>query len=163
MNRYLGVGCSVAVAAAILFPAVAYADVSPPAAGVPCSAELAGAMTLLPDERTYVRCEQQSGPVHEWAQVQVPFEPNDSWLSYGPAITLHGQGMRNPNLTSGAWIATPQDSETTCRTMQTTVVEAGVLAEPQSTEGEEGQPLTVQMQPRLFYVELAGNCLWVKQ
>jgi hypothetical protein len=42
------------------------------------------------------------------------------------------------------------------------VVEAGVLAPPQFTEGEEGDPLTVEMLPSLFYVELAGDCLWEK-
>ncbi len=162
-QRYLGVGLGVAAGAAMLFPAVTYADVTVPATGSPCPAELAGSMTLLPDERTYVRCEEQPGADFGWRQVQTPFDPNDTWLSYGPAITLHGQGMRNPNLTSGSWIATPQDTETSCKATQTTVVEAGVLAEPESTEGEPGTVLALQMLPRLFYVELAGNCLWAKQ
>jgi len=116
-------------------------------------------MTLLPDEQTYVVC-QEAAADYAWTAAPVPFEPNDTWLSYGPAITLHGQGMRNPNLSSGPWTATPQDSETVCRVQQETVVEAGVLSTPQLTEGESGQPLEVAMAPKLFYAELAGNCLW---
>ncbi len=42
------------------------------------------------------------------------------------------------------------------------MVEAGVLAAPQVFEGEQGQPLTLEMLPQLFYAELSGNCLWVK-
>jgi hypothetical protein len=70
--------------------------------------------------------------------------------------------MRNPNLSSGRWTATPRDVEATCRVTQTTVVEAGVLAPPQVSEGEKGKPMTVEMLPSLFYVELDGDCLWEK-
>ena len=118
-------------------------------------------MTLLPDERTYAVCGQTPAG-YAWSDVQTPFEPNDSWLSYGPVITLHGQGMRNPNLTAGQWMATPRDPQTTCRAQQTTVVEAGVLAPPVPAEGQQGAPLSLQLLPRLFYLELSGDCLWQK-
>ncbi|MCB1265290.1 MAG: hypothetical protein KDB56_12035 [Mycobacterium sp.] len=162
MTRYRVAGCTVAAVAALLAPAVAHADPPPPEVGSPCPAEQVDAMTLLPDEQTYVRCQEQFGWASSWVPVQTPFDPNDTWLSYGPAITLHGQGMRNPNLSSGQWTATPLDPETVCRATQTTVVEAGVLAEPVVSEGEPGESLSVQMLPRLFYAELAGDCLWVK-
>lgn len=162
MKRYRAVVVGLVVVGSMWVPASAQADVDVPAIGSPCPAELVDAMTLLPDERTYVRC-QQSGLGSAWGQVQTPFDPNDTWLSYGPAITLHGQGMRNPNLSSGQWTATPQDPETICQATQTTVVEAGVLAQPQTLEGEQGKPMDVEMLPKLFYVELAGNCLWSKQ
>lgn len=162
MKRYRAVVVGLVVVGSMWVPASAQADVDVPAIGSPCRAELVDAMTLLPDERTYVRC-QQSGLGYAWEQVQTPFDPNDTWLSYGPAITLHGQGMRNPNLSSGQWTATPQDPETICQATQTTVVEAGVLAQPQTLEGEQGKPMDVEMLPKLFYVELAGNCLWSKQ
>jgi hypothetical protein len=161
MNGYRGALCAV-VAAWVMVPgAPARADVAPPEVGVPCSPELADAMTLMPDQTTYVAC-QQAGPGYAWTAAQAPFPPNDKWLSYGPPITLHGQGMRNPNLSSGQWTATPQDPEAVCRVTETTVVEAGVLAPPQVSEGEQGKPLSVEMWPKLFYAELAGNCLWVK-
>ncbi|MGI9123600.1 MAG: hypothetical protein ACR2JM_02460, partial [Mycobacterium sp.] len=126
-----------------------------------CAPELVDTMTLLDDQQTYVRC-QQYGPVFSWTPIWTPFDPSEKWLSYGPPITLHGQAMRNPNLSSGQWTATPQDPEATCKVTETTVVEAGVLAEPQVFEGEKGLPLQVEMLPKLFYAELAGNCLWVK-
>ncbi|MEI6252282.1 MAG: hypothetical protein WCP30_05705 [Mycobacteriaceae bacterium] len=155
------VGVALVIAGLATDP-VAHADVAAPDVGSACTAELDGAMTLLPDETTYVSCQPQFGADYAWVAVQTPFPPNDSWLSYGPAITLHGQGMRNPNLSSGPWTARPQDPETTCRVTQTTVVEAGVLAAQEVSEGEPGKPLTVQMQPKLFYAELAGACLWVR-
>ena len=33
---------------------------------------------------------------------------------------------------------------------------------PEVSQGEPGKPLTVQMQPKLFYAELSGNCLWTR-
>jgi hypothetical protein len=162
MKAYRGMLLGMAlVGTSLASGALAHADAAVPGVGAACAVELDGAMTLLPDGTTYVTC-QQSGPDYGWAAVQTPFPPNDTWLSYGPAITLHGQGMRNPNLSSGQWTATPQDPETACRVTQTTVVEAGVLATPEVSEGEQGKPLTVEMQPKLFYAELAGDCLWVR-
>jgi hypothetical protein len=119
-------------------------------------------MTLLPDEQSYVVCQEEIDARFAWTPAPTPFEPNDQWLSYGPVITLHGQGMRNPNLTSGQWTATPQDSETVCRAQQETVIEAGVLSAPQVSQGAQGQSLSLEMLPNLFYAELSGNCLWVK-
>ena len=158
MKRYRSVSLALA-AAAMLAPGFAHADMRAPQLQAPCADDLAGAMTLLPDEQTYAVC-QEGAAGNAWTAAPVPFEPNDTWLSYGPAITLHGQGMRNPNLSSGSWTATPRDSETVCRVQQETVIEAGVLSTPQLTEGNPGQPLEVAMAPKLFYAELAGNCLW---
>lgn len=149
------------LAAGLMSGPPAHADAPSPELGAPCAAELNGAMTLLADGTTYAACEP-SGLGNSWFEAQTPFPPNAIWFSYGPAITLHGQGMRNPNLESGWWTATPQNPDTACRVTQTAVVEAGVLAAPEVSEGEQGKPLSVQMQQKLFYAELAGNCLWVK-
>ena len=148
-------------AALAVTPMPVHADPSAPATVPACAPDLDGAMTLLPDQRTYVICGQTPAG-YAWSDVQTPFEPNDSWLSYGPVITLHGQGMRNPNVTGGQWTATPRDPQTICRAQQTTVVEAGVLAPPVLTEGEQGAPLSLQLLPALFYLELSGDCLWQK-
>ena len=158
MKRYVGATLVVA-AAAVVWPGGAHADPIAPALQSPCPAELAGTMTLLPDEQTYVAC-QEDAAGYIWTAVATPFEPNDAWLSYGPAITLHGQGMRNPNLSSGRWTAIPQDDETECRAQQETVIEAGVLSQPQVSQAQKGEQLSVEMLPKLFYVELSGNCLW---
>lgn len=154
-------GTLLGVFAALETAAVTGAEDTVPQAGSSCSVDLADAMTLLPDATTYVVC-GQSGDGYTWAPAQTPFPPNNRWLSYGPPITLHGQGMRNPNLSSGQWTATPRDPQTVCRATQTTVVEAGELAAPEVTEGQQGASLSVEMQPKLFYAELAGDCLWDK-
>ena len=152
----------VAVAVAVLgLASPAHSDPAPAATVPPCVDELDGTMTLLPDQRTYAACGQTAAG-WLWSDLSAPFEPNDSWLSYGPTITLHGQGMRNPNLTAGQWSATPRDPQTTCRAQQTTVVAAGELAPPVITAGEQGTPLSLQLLPKLFYLELSGNCLWRK-
>jgi hypothetical protein len=156
-STVLAVFATVGVA---LAPGAARADAITPQLEAPCSADLAGVMTLLPDNQTYVVCGEEFGSGFAWQAAPVPFEPSTRWLSYGPGINLHGQGMRNPNLSSGQWTATPQDPQTVCRAQQQTVVAAGVLASPQIFEGEPGQPLSVEMLPQLFYVELSGHCLW---
>lgn len=149
---------AVLVAALACPPATAQADPVAPELGAACPSELADTMTLLPDGQTYAVCGQSGA----WAAVQTPFEPNDSWLSYGLAITLHGQGMRNPNLSSGRWTATPRDPEAVCQAEQKSVVEAGVLGAPEVSQALPGQPLTLRLSSRLFSVDLSGNCLWTK-
>ncbi len=134
----------------------AAADAAPPVAGSPCPVELDGVMTQLPGGADYLTCADRS-----WTPVQTPFPPNGAWLSYGPAIVLHGQGFRNPNLASGPWTATPLAEDTRCGATQVTVVEPGLLAPPAVTEGDVGQPLDLEMLPKLFTVELTGRCLWV--
>ena len=84
MKRYVGATLVVA-AAAVVWPVGAHADPIAPALQSPCSEELAGTMTLLPDEQTYVAC-QEDAAGYIWTAVATPFEPNDAWLSYGPAI-----------------------------------------------------------------------------
>ena len=159
MMRFRSLAYSVLAVGALAPSTPALADAAPPAAGSGCPADLTGVMTLLPDQTTYAVC-GQAGPAYTWTIVQTPFAPNDKWLSYGPAITLHGQGMRNPNLSAGRWIAAPRTAEATCRATQTSVVEAGVLAAPQVFEGNPGYPLTLELPATVFYVDLAGECLW---
>ena len=140
-----------------LCAATAAADTPAPQPGTPCQAELSGVMTLVTDRDEFLVCQGQPSA---WAQADVPFPPNDRWLSFGPAMTLHGEGMRNPNLASGQWTGTPRDPATTCTANQLTIVRAGVLAPPQISQGAPGQPLSVQVLPRLFSIELSGDCLW---
>lgn len=149
------------VGAALLSSVVAVADTTVPELGAACSPDVADTMTLLPDEQTYAVC-QESVAGYAWSAVQTPFEPHGSWLSYGPPITLHGQAMRNPNLSAGRWTGAPQDPAAVCRAVQQTVVEAGVLAAADVSEGQAGKELTVQLPRSLFYLELSGNCLWTK-
>ena len=148
------------LAAVLVNPAVARADTPAPQAGGPCSENLADAMTQLPGGSDFLVCQGQPEGPHTWAPAAVPFDPADKWLSYGSGITLHGQGFRNPNLSSGNWRASPLDPDTVCAAEQVTVVSSGVLAPPQGSRGEPGQPLAVDLLPKLFTVTMTGDCLW---
>lgn len=151
------------------FPGIAHAEPAYPQLGAGCAPDHVDAMTLLPDAETYAVCrDTEGGPA--WEAVWTPFDPNDTWISYGPEITLHGQGMRNPNVRSGRWLATPidppadpsADPSTVCRAEQETVVAAGQLSEPQVAESEPGSELSLEFLPNLFYLTLSGNCLWTR-
>lgn len=156
------VAVPVAVAALLLASGVASADTATPQAGADCPAEQADVMTQLPGGSDYLVCQAGPDGANRWSPVVTPFDPHDTWLSYGPAITLHGQGFRNPNLRSGQWTATPLEPDAVCSAEQVTVVSAGVLASPQRAQGEPGVPLSVELLPKLFTVSLAGDCLWAK-
>jgi hypothetical protein len=67
-------------------------------------------MTLLPDAKLPLECLG-----NQWHAVITPQPPNDRWLSFGQPMKLHGEGLRNPDVASGAWTATPQDAESQCR------------------------------------------------
>jgi hypothetical protein len=138
-------------------PAVASADPEVPQPGTPCASDLTNAMTWPPDGKSPLECLN-----NQWQAVVTPQPPNDRWLSFGPPMTLHGQGLRNPNVASGDWIATPQDANSSCRAEQRTVVGPGVVGPPQVAESPKGQPLSFQLVPRLFSIEMSGYCLWTR-
>jgi len=98
----------------------------------------------------------------QWQVVTSPPPPNDKWLSAGPAMTLHGEGLRNPSLASGAWTAVPQDSTSTGRAEQRAVVDAGVVGPPQVAAGQPGRPLSLHVVPQLYSIEMSGYCLWTR-
>lgn len=162
MKRYGGLAALVAAAALSCGSPTGRADSPTPQDGAGCPAELSGVMTVVGDGRDFLVCQEQPGAGYRWIPVAGPFPPNDKWLSYGPPITLHGQGFRNPNLASGDWTAVPQDSQASCAAKQVTVVSAGVLAEPEVSQSGPGRPLALEVLPKLFTVELTGDCLWVR-
>jgi hypothetical protein len=137
--------------------AVASADPPVPQPGTPCAPDLAGVMTMPADSMSSLDCVD-----NQWQAVTSPQPPNDRWLSLGPTMTLHGDGLRNPDLASGTWTAVPQDPTARCRAEQRTVVEAGVVGPPRVAEGAAGQSLTVEIAPQLYSVALSGHCLWTR-
>jgi len=145
------------VALLLSAPALAWADPEAPQPGTACSVDMSDMMTWPSDARMPLVCANG-----QWQTVTSPQPPNDRWLSYGPAMTLHGQGMRNPSVESGNWTATPQDPGSQCRAEQETVVSPGVLSQPQVSEGKPGQPLSLQLLPRLFSIQMSGYCLWTR-
>jgi hypothetical protein len=145
------------LAAALGSSPVASADPPAPQVGTPCAADLSEVMTWSTDAQMPLVCVEE-----RWQAVTSPQPPNDRWLSFGPTITLHGEGMRNPNVASGEWTAIPQEPGSQCRAEQQTVVSPGVKSAPQVSEGKTGQPLSLQLLPRLFSIELNGYCLWTR-
>jgi hypothetical protein len=81
-------------------------------------------------------------------------------VSTDAGLELHGQGRRNPEMSSGPWTAIPRDPDTRCRAEQAAVVRAGEVGPPQVAEGEVGQPLRFDVVPVMFSIELTGRCLW---
>lgn len=147
---------------AVVVATPARADEPVPQADAPCPAGFGDVMTQLPGGADYLICQAGPDVAGSWAPVVSPFPPSSRWLSYGPEMVLHGQGFRNPNLRSGPWTATPLDPGSTCSARQVAVVSAGILAPPQDSQGEPGQPLAFEVVPKLFTVTLAGDCLWTE-
>ena len=135
------------LSAALISAPIATANPPAPQDGAPCSADLTDVMTWPSDAQMPLVCLNS-----QWQTVTQPPPPNDRWLSFGPPMTLHGQGLRNPSVVSGDWIATPLDAGSRCRADQRAVMEAGVVGPPQITEGAEGQPLSFQMLPQLYSI-----------
>jgi hypothetical protein len=138
-------------------PAVACADPVPPQPDTTCTSDLSGVMSWPVGAKMPLVCQGQ-----QWETVTTPQPPNDRWLSYGPTMTLHGEGQRNPNIKSGDWTAAPHDSNAQCRATQQAVVGPGVVGPPITAEGKAGQPLSFQVVPRLFTIEMSGYCLWTR-
>jgi hypothetical protein len=145
-------------AVAVLSPAIATADPVAPQANTPCPPDAAGAATRPADAKMPLVCAGGT-----WQAVTTPQPPNDRWLSVGPPISLNGNGRQNPDVQSGDWTATPRSANTRCRAEQVIVLGPGVLAAPEVAEGEAGQPLDITFQPRLFKLQLSGDCLWTRR
>ena len=144
-----------AMAVVVVTAAPAHAD--PPAPNSPCTPDLTGAATMQAGQLLPLEC---TGG--RWAAVTAPGDPSDRWVSFGPEMALHGEGLRNPNLSSGTWTATPLDPQTSCGATQQSVVSAGVVGAPMATTAPTGQPLTVVVMPRLFDIVMTGHCLWTR-
>lgn len=158
--------CSPKVAGATLAaslccaPAVASADPVAPQADTPCAATVVEAMVLLAEAEMPLVCMNEPGDGYQWEAVPTAYPASDRWLTYGPEMTLSGEGRRNPNIRSGDWIALPQDPTSRCRAEQVAVVSAGVLGPPRIDEGETGQALSFPVLPKLVSISMSGDCLW---
>jgi len=153
--RFIVIGATVAAFASSPV-AVANADPVAPQTNASCSAELKDALTFPAGATAPMVCDGVN-----WQPVADPYPMSDEWLSTGPVMTLHGEGRRNPMLESGRWTAIPLTPESTCGATQFAVVSGTpTLTPPQSDRGEPGRPLTLEVVPRLFTIELAGDCLW---
>ena len=148
--------------AGVAAPPVTHADSVVPQANSPCSTDFANAMAWPPGEQTPLACVAQPNSGFQWQPVANPFPPSNRWLTYGPDLKLHGEGLRNPEIQKGNWTAVPLDPDSQCRAEQIAVVSAGVVSPPQVSEGAKGQPLSFQVVPKLFSIQMTGKCLWTK-
>lgn len=119
-------------------------------------------MTRLPGQGVNLVCQQQANQDYGWTIVTSDYPSSDRWLTYGPELTLRGEGTRNYDLRSGDWIALPQDPDSQCVEEQIAVVGAGVVSSPQEEAGEAGQQLSFRVVPNLFSITMRGYCLWRK-
>ena len=83
-------------ATALALPAVAAADPVAPQPGTPCGANLADAMTWPSDGTAPLAC---TG--NQWETVDSPYPISNRWVSLGPPMKLHGEGLRNAAIKSG--------------------------------------------------------------
>lgn len=128
-----------------------------------CSKELSGALTQLPDRKTLLQCRNQQGGENRWQSFESPYPNSDRWLTYGPQLTLHGEGQPDREIDSGDWMAYPQTPDSRCEAEQRAVVSAGELRPPLAATAEPGQPLKLRLSPLLFTVDLTGYCFWQKE
>ncbi|MGW0159650.1 hypothetical protein ACWDUN_10055 [Mycobacterium sp. NPDC003323] len=147
-----------AVTLALLTAAPAYAEPVVPQPGSSCSVDLTDVTTMLAGQSTPLVCRDG-----RWQPVPAPAAPSDRWVSFGPTMALHGEGLRNPNLRSGSWTATPLAPDARCAASQQAVLSAGVVGAPMTAEGAAGQPLSLEVAPRLFDIAMTGHCLWVRE
>jgi hypothetical protein len=148
-----------ALAAMVLSPCgLATADPAVPKPGTSCAADLDGAMTWPTDAKSPLVCAAGS-----WEPVTDPYPISDRWVSYGRAMTLHGQGRPNPNLLSGDWTATPLSPDSHCAATQLAVSPGSpTVGAPRHDEAPAGQSLALKVVPVLFTIEMSGDCLWQK-
>lgn len=132
---------------------VAGAEPVAPQPGAGCGG-LDDALTQLADQRL-LACRDGV-----WSVDADVYPSSARWYSYGPVLTLTGQGRRNPEFGAGGWTGTPQDGESSCTATLHEVLHAGELAPPQTVTGEPGQPLALRASAQLFDIDLAGSCLW---
>lgn len=141
-------------------PTAAYADPVVPQPDTACSPDLANAMTWLPEQKINLACLQEPDHSYQWKIVTSDYPSSDRWLTYGPQLTLRGEGTRNYNLRSGDWIALPRDPDSQCIAEQIAVVSAGVVSSPRVEAGPPGQQLSFRVLPNLFSITVKGYCLW---
>lgn len=153
--RRQAVAAAAALAALVSAP-IAVAEPSAPQPGSPCDAALVGGLTTTADAT--LECAPQG-----WRAVSTPTPSSDTWVSLGPPVKVHGNGLRNPQLQSGEWTGTPLDPGTRCTVQQVPVLRGVGAGPPEDLEGERGQPLSFTTPELVFSIEFGGACLWQRR
>lgn len=146
-----------AIAAAALLVALqaplASAEPAAPHPGSPCSPGVVGAFTTTADAT--LECTPGG-----WQPVATPYPFSDEWVSLGPPVKVHGNGLRNAQLESGDWTGTPLEPGGRCAVQQIAVLPGIGASPPETLEGTPGQPLSFTTPELLFSAEFSGACLW---
>lgn len=145
-------GAVAAIAVALTVPTAA-ADPAVPQPGSPCDPAAVGALTPAPDGA--LECTARG-----WQSTATPYPSSDRWVSLGPPVKLHGNGLRNAELPSGDWTGTPLEPESRCVVQQVAVLRGVGAGPPETLKGEPGQPLSFTTPELLFSAEFSGACLW---
>lgn len=140
------------VAVALPIPQAA-AEPAAPQPGSPCDAAVLGALT--PTDGGALECGSQG-----WQTVATPYPFSDRWVSLGPPVKLHGNGLRNAELSPGEWTGTPLEPDGRCTVRQVAVLRGVGAGPPEALEGQPGQPLSFTTPELLFSAEFSGPCLW---
>ena len=126
-----------------------------PQPGTACQDNLDGVLTGTGAARVLLQCSDGT-----WQQFHGPYPSSDRWLTTGPALVVHGQGRRNPEVRAGRWTGTPQTAQARCSAERVDVVAAGETSPPETSSADPGQPLTFDISDHMFTVTLSGFCLW---
>lgn len=143
----------VAVVAVALPVPTAAADPIAPQSGSPCDTAVLGALTVAPDG-------VRECTARGWQSTATPYPVSDRWVSLGPPMKLHGNGLRNAELPSGDWTGTPLEPTDTCVVQQVAVLRGVGAGPPETLKGEPGQLLSFTTPELLFSAEFSGACLW---
>ncbi|WP_099022447.1 hypothetical protein [Mycolicibacterium palauense] len=152
--------------AAACASAVGHAEPEAPQADASCAGLPAGTMARTAAD-ALVQC---SGD--RWQPFTGVYPSSDTWLSsgsepesepgseQGPALVLHGQARRNPEMMAGTWVGVPQDPQGSCGATVSDVIAAGEMAPPKQLTADPGQSLTMTVSTQAATIELTGPCLW---
>ena len=128
-----------------------------PATDTSCTPELEGVMSKRATSDVAMLCKDRM-----WWPQPVDAPPSDRWVTFGPTLTMRGQGLPNPNVVQGSWLATPIGPWTRCRSMQQSGVAPGAISPPLEDQGPPNQPMLFQIDPNMVSTQFSGYCLWVR-
>jgi hypothetical protein len=143
-----------AVATALVTAPVALAD---PATDTSCTPALAGVMSKKPAADVVMLCKDRM-----WYPQPADAPPSDRWVSFGPTLTLHGEGLPDPNLVQGSWNAIPLGPWTRCRSVQQTGYAPGAISKPVADQGSPNTPMSFEVEANVVTIQFSGYCLWMR-
>jgi hypothetical protein len=165
VNRRIAITATAiaAAAAAVSSAAIAASDPVVPQPGTACVSDFVGATTLPPDAKAPLVCAEQAGAGAQWQPVATPYPVSDRWLTFGPEVKLHGEGLRNATIRSGDWTAMPLDPGSSCRAEQYAVIPGTpTVGPPRIDQSATGKPLSFEVVPKLFSIQMSGYCSWTR-